>query len=211
MPGVSKKTICELSLVRMPVTRLRVVCGLGLTMATFSPRIWFSNVDLPTFGRPTMAIVPERDGGTVFSLFWSCVSGIKLRSHYDILDGSFKASRLYLNSNSLNHAAPTDAAAAKAAHAPRSGYDRELARLFPGARRQVDHGGLHAQAPWQRDGRLSQGDYFSARHPAQDTQIELSNHRPRADAPGPRPGGRGPARRFAAARRTHPLPRKKKR
>src|SRR3990172_2142281 len=90
MPGVSRKIICELSLVLMPVTRLRVVCGLGLTMATFSPRIWFSNVDLPTLGRPTIAMVPERNGSGCFSLFWFCVSGIKSMEHYDILDRPFK-------------------------------------------------------------------------------------------------------------------------
>src|SRR3990172_12642358 len=95
MPGVSRKIICEVSVVRMPVTRLRVVCGLGLTMATFSPRIWFSNVDLPTLGRPTIAMVPERNGSGCFSLFLFCVSGIKSMEYYDILDGSFKAARLY--------------------------------------------------------------------------------------------------------------------
>jgi hypothetical protein len=33
----------------------RVVCGAGLTMATFAPHKRFNNVDLPTDGRPTMA------------------------------------------------------------------------------------------------------------------------------------------------------------
>ncbi len=40
--------------------RLRVVCGLGVTMASFSPTIRLSSVDLPTLGRPRMATVPAR-------------------------------------------------------------------------------------------------------------------------------------------------------
>src|SRR3954452_7785868 len=42
----------------MPTIRLRVVCGRGLTMASFSPTIRLSSVDLPTLGRPKMATVP---------------------------------------------------------------------------------------------------------------------------------------------------------
>src|SRR5689334_369984 len=38
--------------------RLRVVCGLGVTMASFSPAMRLSSVDLPTFGRPRIAMVP---------------------------------------------------------------------------------------------------------------------------------------------------------
>ena len=38
--------------------RLRVVCGLGVTMASFSPTMALSSVDLPTLGRPKMATVP---------------------------------------------------------------------------------------------------------------------------------------------------------
>src|SRR3989442_8255025 len=40
--------------------RLRVVCGLGDTMATFWPTSRFTSVDLPTLGSPTMAANPER-------------------------------------------------------------------------------------------------------------------------------------------------------
>ena len=57
-PGVSTKTICPRSLLKTPVIRLRVVCGLGVTMASFSPTIRLSSVDLPTLGRPKMATVP---------------------------------------------------------------------------------------------------------------------------------------------------------
>ena len=40
---------------RMPRMRCRVVCGLGLTMLILRPSNAFSSVDLPTFGRPTIA------------------------------------------------------------------------------------------------------------------------------------------------------------
>src|SRR5258708_5020268 len=40
--------------------RLRVVCGLGLMMANFSPTNAFSKVDLPALGRPRMQTKPER-------------------------------------------------------------------------------------------------------------------------------------------------------
>ena len=40
--------------------RLRVVCGLWVTMASFSPTSAFSRVDLPAFGRPTMETNPDR-------------------------------------------------------------------------------------------------------------------------------------------------------
>src|SRR6059036_2660495 len=48
MPGVSRKTTCASGSVRMPRMRLRVVCGLGVTMATLAPTSAFSSVDLPT-------------------------------------------------------------------------------------------------------------------------------------------------------------------
>ena len=78
---------------RMPVMRLRVVCGLGETMATFSPRIWLSNVDLPTLGRPIMAIVPERKGGAFFFLFLfsgSAINQNRAKTYYDIAEPPFK-------------------------------------------------------------------------------------------------------------------------
>src|SRR5579884_4424053 len=40
--------------------RLRVVCGLLVTMASFSPTRAFSSVDLPALGRPRMQTYPER-------------------------------------------------------------------------------------------------------------------------------------------------------
>ena len=55
MPGVSRNTYCTGPFVRMPVIRVRVVCGLEVTIATFSPTSRFSSEDFPTFGRPTSA------------------------------------------------------------------------------------------------------------------------------------------------------------
>src|SRR5450631_887741 len=59
--------------------RLRVVCGLGVTIASFSPTIRLSSVDLPTLGRPRMATVPATAPATAPAGFfgacapWSCV------------------------------------------------------------------------------------------------------------------------------------------
>ncbi len=44
----------------MPTIRWRVVCGLSETAATRSPTSRLSSVDLPAFGRPTSATVPQR-------------------------------------------------------------------------------------------------------------------------------------------------------
>ena len=44
----------------MPSRRLRVVCGFGVTIASFSPTRAFSSVDLPAFGRPSSATTPAR-------------------------------------------------------------------------------------------------------------------------------------------------------
>src|SRR5271165_5933153 len=41
--------------------RLRVVCGLRVTMASFSPTSAFSSVDFPALGRPMMETNPERN------------------------------------------------------------------------------------------------------------------------------------------------------
>src|ERR1700737_5417162 len=59
MPGVSRNAIWPRGSLRMPTMRLRVVCGLVETMETFWPRIRFSRVDLPAFGRPTRATTPK--------------------------------------------------------------------------------------------------------------------------------------------------------
>src|SRR4029077_11392271 len=42
--------------------RLRVVCGLGLMMASFSPTKALSSVDLPALGRPRIQTNPEWKG-----------------------------------------------------------------------------------------------------------------------------------------------------
>src|SRR6266852_300111 len=61
MPGVSTKIICAHGKVLTPRIRVRVVCGLGLTIASLAPTRAFSNVDLPTFGRPIKATKPQRN------------------------------------------------------------------------------------------------------------------------------------------------------
>ncbi|KAF5048778.1 hypothetical protein DSECCO2_446530 [anaerobic digester metagenome] len=58
MPGVSRKTICSSAVVRMPVMLVRVVWGLGETMAIFSPRTAFRKVDFPALGGPMRAMKP---------------------------------------------------------------------------------------------------------------------------------------------------------
>src|SRR5689334_8094454 len=47
----------------MPRTDSRVVCGLGETIESLTPRSAFISVDLPTLGQPTMATYPERKFG----------------------------------------------------------------------------------------------------------------------------------------------------
>src|SRR3954468_21052295 len=56
----------------MPVMRWRVVCALRDVMLTFWPTSAFISVDLPTFGRPTIATMPQRKpvgvGAFIFGL-----------------------------------------------------------------------------------------------------------------------------------------------
>ena len=59
IPGVSMKINCPAARLRMPMIRLRVVWGLRVVMAIFSPTIRFSSVDFPTLGRPTMPMNPD--------------------------------------------------------------------------------------------------------------------------------------------------------
>src|SRR5580700_9034791 len=42
--------------------RLRVVCGLGVTIETLRPTSVLTSVDLPALGRPTMATNPDLNG-----------------------------------------------------------------------------------------------------------------------------------------------------
>ena len=44
----------------MPIIRARVVCALGLTIATFWPTRALTSVDLPAFGAPITATKPAR-------------------------------------------------------------------------------------------------------------------------------------------------------
>ena len=60
MPGVSMKMNWAAGSVRTPSTRVRVVCGFGVTNATRAPTSRFNSVDFPTLGRPTSATKPQR-------------------------------------------------------------------------------------------------------------------------------------------------------
>ncbi len=60
-PGVSVNTTCASSVFRIARMCRRVVCGLSDTIAIFRPTSAFTSVDLPTFGRPTTATIPERN------------------------------------------------------------------------------------------------------------------------------------------------------
>ena len=46
--------------IAMPRTGMRVVCTLGLTMATLEPTSALTRVDLPALGAPMMAQKPQR-------------------------------------------------------------------------------------------------------------------------------------------------------
>src|SRR5579875_2283674 len=59
MPGVSIRITCAPGRLAIPRMRLRVVCGAGATMETFSATQAFVSVLLPAFGRPTMATNPH--------------------------------------------------------------------------------------------------------------------------------------------------------
>src|ERR1035441_1169239 len=65
-PGVSTNTICAAGCTPLcaatsttPAMRLRVVCGLAVTMATFSPINALSSVLFPALGRPRIATNPD--------------------------------------------------------------------------------------------------------------------------------------------------------
>src|SRR5438445_8199987 len=68
MPGVSMSTTCASGRLTIPKMRLRVVCGTGVTMETFSPTSALTNVLLPAFGRPTTATNPDFIGAILISL-----------------------------------------------------------------------------------------------------------------------------------------------
>src|SRR3989442_7892251 len=59
-PGLSVRMNCASSRVRRPTTGTRVDCGFAATIARCSPTSALSRVDLPTFGRPARATVPQR-------------------------------------------------------------------------------------------------------------------------------------------------------
>ena len=57
--------------------RVRVVCGLWVTMASFWPSSALSRVDLPAFGRPMMETNPERKA---IAFIMRCGAGARTKS-----------------------------------------------------------------------------------------------------------------------------------
>src|ERR1017187_3955592 len=101
-PGVSTKTICAAGCTPFcagtsttPAMRLRVVCGLAETMATFSPVKALSSVLLPAFGRPRMATNPDFKGFQTPDYYYRgfrgnrSLSGIDIRERQEIWSYSF--------------------------------------------------------------------------------------------------------------------------
>src|SRR5574340_634234 len=62
----------------MPVMRWRVVCALREVMLSFWPIRWLSRVDLPTLGRPTMAMTPVRNAGSAMEHLIGVPGGVLL-------------------------------------------------------------------------------------------------------------------------------------
>src|SRR5271169_1057128 len=58
------------STLTIPWMRFRVVCGLRVTIASFSPTRAFSRVDFPAFGRPIIETNPERNAMSGPDLLW---------------------------------------------------------------------------------------------------------------------------------------------
>ena len=73
-PGVSVKTSWVLPIFRMPVMRVRVVWGLGLTDAIFSPISALSSDDFPALVCPAMA-AKRIFVVSLCSMHYSCSSG----------------------------------------------------------------------------------------------------------------------------------------
>src|SRR5579871_5303430 len=71
IPGVSTKIICASVSLRIPITLRRVVCGLGVTIATLCPTMRFTRVDFPTLERPPRTTNPARCcfSGSAFTNF----------------------------------------------------------------------------------------------------------------------------------------------
>ena len=63
MPGVSMSTSCACPTIAIPRRSARVVCTLGVTIATLVPTSALTSVDLPTLGAPMSAII--RNGAVV--------------------------------------------------------------------------------------------------------------------------------------------------
>src|SRR5246127_603200 len=65
--------ICAVPSIAIPSSRLLVVCGLGVTIASLRPTSRLSSVDLPAFGAPISATWPHRVGVACASTVLGCV------------------------------------------------------------------------------------------------------------------------------------------
>ena len=87
--GVDEDDLTPAGSLYTPAIRLRVVCGLGVTMASFSPTMRFSSVDLPTLGRPKIATVPATVPAAVLVLdaCWAFGFRARCRVEHALLGG----------------------------------------------------------------------------------------------------------------------------
>src|SRR4029077_7032236 len=67
IPGVSMNTSCAWPTMAIPRSSARVVCTLGVTMATLLPTSALSSVDLPALGAPISEIKPQRVGVSILA------------------------------------------------------------------------------------------------------------------------------------------------
>src|SRR6185437_10292198 len=106
-PGVSTSTTCAAGLPASalvflrsgssstPRMRVRVVCGLCVTIASFCPNSAFSSVLLPAFGLPTIDTNPVRSAIPLFSHLQSLLVLLRLaRTHRDPHPLYFSVGRL---------------------------------------------------------------------------------------------------------------------
>src|SRR5215467_10531364 len=116
MPGVSRNTNCAWGKFFTPRIRWRVVCGLGVTMASLVPMMALSSVDFPTFGAPMMVTKPARNdavciGATILQQLLFCdsvtIPHISRRPHHE----TFGSTLPHRGPYKLRRGFPVDAAA----------------------------------------------------------------------------------------------------
>ena len=99
-PGVSKKAACASSVFNTPSNLRLVVPGFRVTMASFSPKMRLSRVDLPTFGRPMIAMKPERNPSGVS---WRASPLLKILSRSSVRGSSRVRGALFFRDTSATY------------------------------------------------------------------------------------------------------------